>query len=58
MMSPSPDAWSMLALMVPMIVLYFAAVGIGFFLDSRREKRADKARSEWLDVPDDEKSEL
>ncbi|GAB3497465.1 twin-arginine translocase subunit TatC [Flexivirga sp.] len=58
MMSPSPDAWSMLALMVPMILLYFAAVGIGFFLDGRRAKREQKARSEWLDVADDEKSQL
>lgn len=58
MMSPSPDAWSMLVLMAPMIVLYFAAVAIAYYLDRRRAKRDDDARRDWLDVPDDEKSQL
>lgn len=53
-MSPSPDAWSMLVLMAPMIVLYFAACSISIFADKRRHKD----RPEWLDVPDDERSSL
>lgn len=57
-MSPSPDAWSMLALMVPMIALYFIACGIGLFLDRRRAGREERNRDEWLDLPDDEKSAL
>lgn len=57
-MSPSPDAWSMLALMVPMVLLYFAACGVSLFLDRRRAGKEEKSRSEWLDVPDDEKSQL
>ncbi len=55
MMSPSPDAWSMLALGVPMVVLYFAAVGISLFMDRRREKRD---RPDWADLPDDDRSAL
>ena len=54
MMSPTPDAWSMLALMAPMIVLYFAACGIALLMDKRRNGN----RPEWLDVPDDERSSL
>lgn len=55
MMSPSPDAWSMLALALPMVALYFAAVGISLFMD-RRRARAE--RPDWLDLPDDERSAL
>lgn len=54
-MSPSPDAWSMLALAFPMVALYFIAVAISAFLD-RRRKRADP--KEWLDVPDGQASTL
>lgn len=57
-MSPSPDAWSMLALMVPMIVLYFAAVLVALILDKRRAKAQGDARAEWLDLPDDQRSTL
>lgn len=54
MMSPTPDAWSMLALMAPMVVLYFGACAIALLMDRRRAAN----RPEWLDVPDDERSEL
>lgn len=57
-MSPAPDAWSMLALMAPMVVLYFAATIIATVLERGRKKRSDAERSDWLDVPDDEKSPL
>ncbi len=55
MMSPSPDAWSMLALGVPMVVLYFAAVGISIVMDRRRER---SGRPDWADLPDDDRSAL
>lgn len=53
--SPSPDAWSMLALAFPVVGLYFLAVGISAVLDRRRKKADPK---EWLDVPDSEPSTL
>ena len=39
MASPSPDATSMLALALPMVGLYMAAVGIALLVDRRRAKR-------------------
>lgn len=54
-MSPSPDAWSMLALAFPMVGLYFVAVGVSAFLDRRRKQAEPR---EWLDVPDDQASAL
>ncbi|MBC9957340.1 twin-arginine translocase subunit TatC [Yimella sp. cx-51] len=53
-MSPSPDAWSMLALALPMVALFYLAVGIGAILDKRRGKK----RPEWLDVSDGDASAL
>lgn len=55
-MTPTPDAWTMLALAVPMIGLFFAAVGVCFLLDRRRAKR--DPTSEWADLADDEASPL
>lgn len=54
MMTPTPDAWTMLALAAPMVALYYCAVGVAFLIDRSR------ARSEpdWLDVDDDEASKL
>ncbi len=43
-MTPTPDAWTMLALAGPMVALFFAAVGIGFLLDRRRAKREPDLR--------------
>ena len=54
MMSPSPDAWSMLALAFPMVALFYLAVLVSWFLDRRRKKE----RPQWLDVPDDHASSL
>lgn len=51
--SPSPDAWSMIALATPMVVLYFAAFGVAWFIDRRR------ARSDpYAGLSDDEASAL
>lgn len=56
MMTPTPDAWTMLALAIPMISLFYAAVGVSALLD-RRRRRHDP---EWLrvKVSDDEASPL
>ncbi len=56
MMTPSPDPWSMIALALPMIGLYYLAVGIAFLLDRRRARR--DATTAWHDLPDDQASEL
>lgn len=53
-MTPTPDAYTMLFLALPMIVLYFASVGVAFLFD--RRKRASEP--DWLGVPDDEASSL
>ena len=54
MMTPTPDAWTMLVLAMPMVALFYAAVGVATLLDKRR------ARSEpgWAKVGDDEASPL
>ncbi len=53
-MTPTPDPWSMFFLAGPMIILYFAAVGVAMLLDRRREQ--DKP--DWLEVADDQASAL
>ena len=54
MMTPTPDAWTMLALAMPMVLLFYSAVGVATLLDRRR------ARSEpdWSTLGDDEASPL
>jgi sec-independent protein translocase protein TatC len=37
--TPTGDALSMFALMVPMVVLYFLAIGVGVLMDRRRDRR-------------------
>ena len=54
MMTPTPDAWTMLALALPMIGLFFAAVGVSTLLDRRRARR----EPEWATLADDEASPL
>ena len=53
-MTPTPDAYTMIFLASPMIVLYFASVGIAFLLDRRKEE----TKPDWLDVADDQASAL
>ena len=43
-MTPTPDAYTMLFLASPMIVLFFASVGIAFIFDRRKEDTARLAR--------------
>jgi sec-independent protein translocase protein TatC len=54
MMTPTPDAWTMLVLAMPMVGLFFAAVGVATILDRRRARREPR----WADVADDEASPL
>jgi sec-independent protein translocase protein TatC len=54
MMTPTPDAWTMLVLALPMVGLYFAAVGVATILDRRRARR----EPEWANVADDEATPL
>jgi sec-independent protein translocase protein TatC len=54
MMTPTPDAWTMLVLAVPMVGFFFAAVGIATILDRRRARREPT----WAKVADDEASPL
>jgi sec-independent protein translocase protein TatC len=41
--TPSPDPFSMIALAVPLILLYFMAGGIALLNDRRRRKKAERA---------------
>jgi sec-independent protein translocase protein TatC len=53
--TPTPDPFGMSALALPMIALYFAAVGFAFIHDRRKARRQ---AAEYGDVGDDEASEL
>lgn len=55
-MTPTPDAWTMLALAAPMIILFYLAVGIAFWLDRRKAKK--DVTAEWANLADDEASPL
>jgi sec-independent protein translocase protein TatC len=55
-MTPSPDPWSMLFLALPMVGLFFAAVGVGALLDRRRAKRDVSVA--WRNLPDDQASPI
>ena len=55
-MTPDPNPWTMVILAVPLVMLYFAAVGVSLLLD-RRRARSDPS-AEWLRVADDEASDL
>jgi sec-independent protein translocase protein TatC len=57
MMTPSPDPWSMIFLALPMVGLYFAAVGVGFLPDRRRARRTEAA-APWRNLPDDQASAI
>lgn len=54
MMMPSPDPYSMMLLALPLVALFFGAIGISRLLE--RGKR--KSRADWLETADDEASAL
>jgi sec-independent protein translocase protein TatC len=51
--TPTPDPFGMIALALPMCLLYFAAVGIAFLNDRRKARTA-----EYAELADDETSSL
>lgn len=54
MMMPTPDPYSMMLLAVPLVILFWAAVGISALLQRRKVRQ----RPDWLDTPDDEATSL
>lgn len=46
--NPLPDAWSMLAIMTPMVALYFVATGLALFRDRRIDKKRKKELESML----------
>lgn len=53
--TPTPDPFGMTALAIPMVGMYFAAVGFAFLHDRRKAKRQ---AATWGDVDDDEASTI
>ena len=54
MMMPTPDPYSMMLLALPLVVLFWGAVGVSAILQRRKVRR----RPDWLDTPDDEATPL
>lgn len=54
MMTPTPDAWTMLALAAPMTALFYAAVLVATLLDRKRKRR----EPDWANLADEEASPL
>lgn len=52
MMMPTPDPYSMFLLAGPLVVLFFAAVGVAALLDQRKAV----TRPQWLDIDDTQAS--
>jgi sec-independent protein translocase protein TatC len=52
--TPTPDAFTMFLLAIPLCVLYFAAILVSRLIERRRRQN----RPEWVDVSDDEASSL
>lgn len=55
-MTPTPDPWTMILMAVPIIALFFLAVGVATLVDRRRARRA--ADTPWAGLADDEASAL
>lgn len=53
-LTPTPDAFTMFLMAGPLVVLYFAAIGVAKLIERGRRR----ARPEWADVADDEASSL
>lgn len=54
--TPDPSAWTMIALSIPVYVLYWGAIGVSAILERRRRKR-DPTQA-WAGLSPDEASEL
>jgi sec-independent protein translocase protein TatC len=53
-LTPTPDAFTMFLMAVPLVVLYFLAIGVAKLIERRRRR----SRPQWADVADDEASAL
>lgn len=56
--TPSGDPWTMTALAVPMLVLYYIAAGLSMLTDRRRARERAAAGLDYRDLEDDEASPL
>lgn len=56
-LTPSPDAWTMLALAFPMCGLFYGAVGLAMFMD-RLRARKEKDEYSWLSTQVGEASSI
>ena len=54
--TPTPDPFTMFLLAGPLVLLYFAAVGVCLLIDRRRVQRGEEP--DWSDLPDDQASPL
>lgn len=54
--TPDPSAWTMLALSIPVFILYWAAIGVAAVLERRRARRDPTAA--WKDLSPDEPSAI
>ncbi|WP_432574720.1 twin-arginine translocase subunit TatC [Kineococcus sp. SYSU DK005] len=54
--TPTPDALTMIVMALPLILLFFVAIGVCIWNDKRRARR--EGRSEFADLSDDEASPL
>jgi sec-independent protein translocase protein TatC len=53
-LTPTPDAFTMFLMAIPLVVLYFLAILVSKLIERRRRRN----RPEWADVADDEASAL
>jgi sec-independent protein translocase protein TatC len=53
-LTPTPDAFTMFLMAVPLCLLYVLAIGVSKLIERRRRR----SRPEWVDVADDEASAL
>ncbi len=52
-LTPTPDAFTMFLMAIPLVILYFLAIVVAKLIERRRRSRPD-----WADVADDEASAL
>lgn len=54
--TPDPSAWTMIALSIPVYILYWGAIGVSAILERRRSRKDPTAT--WQDLSPDEASSL
>jgi sec-independent protein translocase protein TatC len=53
-LTPTPDAFTMFLMAIPLVILYFAAILVATLIERRRRRN----RPDWADVADDKASPL